>query len=75
MTRQTRPSSMLRCGDEREESGGMSDFRQWRARRIRRRTRGRDANGATADAGFDGTLTLKGIVDVDDRVRVRPVRR
>ena len=53
----------------------MSDFRQWRARRVRRRTRGRDANGATADAGFDGTLTWKGIVDVDDRVRVRPVRR
>ena len=57
-----------------EDSGGR-DFRQWRARRIRRRTRGRDANGATAHAGFDGTLTVKGIVYVDDRVRVRPVRR
>ena len=53
----------------------MGDFRQWRARLIRRRTRGRDANGATAHAGFDGTLTVKGIVYVDDRVRVRPVRR
>ena len=59
----------------REESGGLSDFRQWRARRIRRRTRGRDANGATVDAGVDGTRTVKGIVYVDDRVRVRPVRR
>ena len=57
-----------------EESGGR-DFRQWRARRIRRRTRGRDANGATVDAEVDGKRTVKGIVYVDDRVRVRPVRR
>ena len=58
-----------------EESGAMGDFRQWRARRIRRRTRGRDANGAIVNAKFGGTLTVKGIVYVDDRVRVRPVRR
>ena len=58
-----------------EESGAMGDFRQWRARRIRRRTRGRDANGATVNAKFGGALTVKGIVYVDDRVPVRPVRR